>query len=213
MVAALVSLAVPCVAQTGALISLLAERSLGAVAGLFLLSVAALLLAGVLLHRLLPGQSPDTVIEVPELLLPRGDVILKRNWQRLKNFLTDGALPMVAAVGVAALLYETGLMSHIGRLLSPLVVTWLHLPQEAATPLVLGIFRRELAVLPLLDMDLTTLQLATGAVVGLFYVPCIAMVGVLGREFGLRMALGVLVITTSVAFLMGGIIARLGLGL
>ncbi len=210
MVAFMVSLSVPCIAQSGAFISLLAERSIGALLAVIALSMIVLVLAGLGLDRVISGRRPMTVMEIPELLIPKPDFILKKIWVRIRHFLKDGAMPMIAAVGLAAVLYETGIMVHIARVLRPLVTGWLLLPEEAAAPLLLGIFRRELAVLPLLDMNLSSLQLFVGAVVGLFYVPCIAMVAVLSREFGLRFGLMVLIGTTSFAFLIGGILARLG---
>ncbi len=208
MISLMISLAVPCIAQSGAFISLLAEKSITVVIAVFMLSFLALAAAGFMLDLILPGSTPITLEEIPDLLPPRKEVLFKKLWIRFKNFIFDGALPMVGAVAVAAVLYETGIMVMLGSLMSPLVAGWLKLPQEAAGPLLLGIMRRELAVLPLLEMELTTIQLFTGAVVALFYVPCIAMIATLAREFSLKMSIIVLLFTTSSAFLLGGVIAQ-----
>ncbi len=210
MVTTLICLAVPCISQTGAFISLLAARSITVMIALFVFSWLVMITAGLFLNRFIKGTRPETLMELPDLLLPRIDVVVKKLWLRLKLYVTDGALPMIAAVGGAAVLYETGLMAAFGRAISPLVTIWLRLPEEAAAPLILGILRRELAVLPLLDLELSTLQLFTGAVVGLFYVPCIAIVATVAREFKTRFALIILVLTTLIAFLIGGLIAHLG---
>ena len=210
IVATLISLAVPCISQTGALFALLAESSVWLVAALFGLSFLVMIIAGLISDRLLPGERSQLVFELPELLMPRPAVMLQKLLARARNYLTDGALPMVAAVGVAALLYESGLLAQFGVLLAPLVTGWLRLPQQAAVPLLLGVVRRELTVLPLLDMPLTRLQLFVGATVGLFYVPCVAVVATLSREFGVRAAIGLLLLTTGTAFLLGGAIAQIG---
>ena len=210
MVSSIICLTVPCIAQTGAFVSLLAERSLAVFFAVLLVSAVALITAGLVLDRVIKGERQQTLMEIPDLLVPGKGIIFKKVWIRLKGFILDGAVPMIVAVAVAALLYETGLMEAWGRLLSPLVVGWLGLPQEAAVPLVLGIFRRELTVLPLLEMELTMLQLFVGAVVGLFYVPCIAMIAVLAREFNLSTAFAVLVFTTVFSFLIAGIFFQLG---
>lgn len=209
-VSTMICLAIPCVAQTGAFISLLAERSILLVLLLFALSFMMLAGAGLVLDRLVKGSQLQTVMELPALLAPRGDVLAKKLWVRLKNFVTDGALPMVGAVGVAALLYETGIMEALGIRLRFLVTGWLGLPQEATVPLILGVLRRELTVLPLLEMELTMLQLFVGASVALFYVPCIAIIGTLIKEFSIYFSLGMLLLTSSLAFLAGGIILRIG---
>ena len=210
IVATLISLAVPCISQTGALFALLAEASIWLVPALFGLSFAVMIAAGILMDRLLPGERSQLVFEMPELLVPQARVMLQKVIGRLKHYLVDGAAPMVVAVGVAAVLFETGLLARLGVALSPLVTGWLRLPEAAAAPLLLGVVRRELTVLPLLEMELTSLQMFVGATVGLFYVPCIAVVATLSREFGLRAGFALLLLTTSTAFLIGGAFAQLG---
>ncbi len=210
IITTMICIAVPCIAQSGAFIALLSIRSIPVMLAVFLLGWLAMITVALTLNRLIKGSSPEMVLEIPDLLLPRADILLKKIWLRIKHYIADGALPMIIGVGIAAFLYETGLMTSLGRIMRPLVVSWLGLPAEAAVPLILGILRRELAVLPLLDMDLTTLQLFVGATVGLFYVPCIAVIATLSREYGVRMALGMLLLTTISAFLLGGVITRLG---
>ncbi len=210
IVSTIVCLAVPCIAQTGAFISLLAERSILLVLALFILSIIVLIGSGFIIDLFVKGPPLQTIMEIPELLFPQGKALGKKLWVRTKNFVTDGALPMVAAVAFASLLYEIGIMAALGNLLSPLVTGWLGMPQDAAIPLILGIFRRELTVLPLLEMELTLLQLFVGATVGLFYVPCIAVVATLAREFNILFAAFILSVTCGLAFLAGGIIFRIG---
>lgn len=206
----MICLAVPCIAQTGALIALLAERSIPVMLLVFFISILALLIAGLIMDRILQGVLPPVVMELPELLLPRGSVLAKKVWVRIKTFMITGELPMIAAIGVAAVLYETGVMAAFGTVLTPLVTGWLLMPEEAAIPLILGLLRRELAVLPLIDMQLTTLQFFVGAIVALFYVPCVAILAIIIREFNLITTLIVLVLTMSTAFLVGGLFAQLG---
>ncbi len=209
IIVTMVCLAVPCIAQTGAFISLLSAQSIPVMVAVFLMAIAAMICVALVLNRMLRGDPPETLLEIPDLLLPRGEVLFKKVWLRIKHFMVDGALPMVVGVAIASILYESGLMLLLGNLLSPLVVSWLGLPSDAAVPLILGIMRRELTVLPLMEMDLNTLQLFVGATVGLFYVPCIAVVASLAREFSLKMAGGILLLTTLGAFLLGGIINHL----
>ncbi len=209
-VSLLICLAVPCISQTGAFISLLAVRSVFLVVLTFLVSLGALIVASLILDTVLAGKTDLSLVEIPELLFPKPRLLAKKIWHRLRNYVFDGALPMFWAIAFAALLYESKLMEAFGVLLRPIVIGWLRLPEAASVPLVLGILRRELTVLPLIDLDLAPLQLFTGAIVGLFYVPCIAMVGTLSREFKLPTALAILGITTGFAIVAGGIVARMG---
>ena len=204
----MICLAVPCVAQTGAFIALLAEATIFLVIAVFFVSFLALATAGVVLDRVLEGGRSPTVADVPPLLIPKAHITVKKVWMRLKHYLFGGAIHMIYAIGAASLLYELGVLELIGEYLRPLVVGWLLLPEEAATPLMLGIVRRELTVLPLLEMDLSTGQLFVGAIVGLFYVPCIAVFATVAEEFDIRIAAVVLVLTMGVSFLLGGLIAQ-----
>lgn len=213
MISSMVCFAVPCVSQTGAFIVLLAERSLGAVLLLFLLSVLAVVSVGAIMDRMSPERAPYTLMEVPELLLPKPRILLKKVLMRVKHYVSEGAIPMIIAVAFVSLLYETGVLTLAGRAFAPLISGWLNLPDQAVVPLVLGIVRRELAVLPLIDMELTTLQFMTGAVVALFYVPCIAMVTTMAKEFGIKAALLVLLLTTFTALFLGGLVAQAGMTL
>lgn len=207
---AMICLAVPCIAQTGAFISLLAARSVLVMLAVFMVSLLALIITGVALDHFIKGSRLPVLMEIPELLLPKGDVIAKKVLVRVKTFVITGEVPMIGAIGLAAILYETGIMRKVGEFLSPVVTGLLQLPAEAAAPLILGILRRELAVLPLLEMELSLLQLFVGAVVALFYVPCIAILAILVREFDIFTALKMLILTTGTAFLIGGLFSHLG---
>lgn len=204
----MICLAVPCVAQTGAFIALLAEATVLLVVAVFLVSFTAIATAGIVLDLVIEGTRTPTVADVPPLLLPKAHITVGKVWMRLKHFIFGGAVHMIYAIGAASLLYELGILELIGSYLRPIVVGWLRLPEEAATPLMLGIVRRELTVLPLIEMDLTTGQLFVGAIVGLFYVPCIAVFATVAEEFDLRIAALVLVLTIGASFLIGGLFAQ-----
>lgn len=210
IVTLMVCISIPCVAQTGAFIALFAEQSAWLVLALAGFVFLVLILTGQVLARLLPGQLPPTVLEIPDLLWPQWSATGSKLWLRVRGFLKEGALPMLYIIGIAAVLYESGAMLIFSDFMRPLVVGWLHLPAEAATPLILGILRRELTVLPLLEMSLTSLQVFTVGVVALLYVPCVAIIATVAREYSLRLALITILITLVLAFSMGGLVAQLG---
>ena len=210
MVASLVSLAVPCVAQTGAFIALLGDRSITVLLLMYAISFAAILFGGIMLNRIIPGQIDPMLLEIPNLLKPNREALVKKIWVRTKSFMVEAEVPMIIAIGFAALLVETGALNFISVAISPLVEGWLGLPKEASLGLMLGIVRRELAVLPLLEMDLTTFQLLIGSLVALFYLPCLSVFGVLIKEFSLKIASLIAVGTLTTAFLVAGIISQIG---
>ncbi|NLY61137.1 MAG: ferrous iron transporter B [Clostridiales bacterium] len=210
MVAALVSFAVPCASQSGAFFALLGDKSIFALIFVYLLSILAMLAVGVILDRIIPGKSQPMLLEVPNLLLPDKDAYKKKLKLRMKHFMMDAEGAMFIGIIVAAIIAETGILNEFSKLLGPFVEGWLGLPKEASLSLLLGIIRRELAVLPMLEMNLNTLQLTVGAIVALFYLPCLSVFGVLTKEFSLKTALFIALITIVSAFLFGGLFNQVG---
>lgn len=206
IVVSLIAIAVPCTAQTGAFITLLGDRSIFALIFVYFISFLTILLTGLLLNRVLKGKSRPLILEIPNLLMPDMRTLAKKIWIKLKHFIYEAQVPMFLGILLAALIVETGMIDAIGTFLEPLVVGWLDLPKEASLSLLLGVIRRELAVMPLLEMNLTTVQLITGSVVALFYLPCISVFVILVKEFRLRIALLIALSTFIMAFLFGGIV-------
>lgn len=97
-------------------------------------------------------------------------------------------------------------------------LTWpLGLPAESGVPLVLGILRKELSLVMLDEAlvggvaALTQAQMIVFTVFVLFYVPCLATVGALGRELGWRRT-GLVVLATTGLGLVLALVARAALG-
>jgi ferrous iron transport protein B len=210
MVTTLVSLSVPCVAQTGAFIYLLGERSIIALIGVYLFSLAAMLVTGIVMNRVVKGKVDPMLLEIPNLLKPDPAALGKKIWLRTRHFMMEAEVPMLLGIAFAALVVETGFLDSISAYIAPLVTGWLGLPQEASIGLMLGIIRRELAVLPLLELNLSTFQLFVGALVALFYVPCLSVFAVIIKEFNLKTALLIGVFTLFMAFFIAGMVNQVG---
>ena len=210
IVATLVSFAIPCASQTGAFIALLGDRSILALILVYLISFLIMIVVGVVMNKIIPGKSQPMLLEVPNLLLPDKDAFKKKLKLRMKHFLFDAEGPMLIGILIASIVAETGILNTFSVWISPIVEGFLGLPKEASLSLLLGIIRRELAVLPLLELDLTTLQLLVGSVMALLYLPCLSVFGVLIEEFSLKVALLIAVFTTTSAFLLGGFINFFG---
>jgi ferrous iron transport protein B len=206
IVVTLMCLAIPCAAQTGAIIALLAEKSIAALAFVYLFAFLFIFIAGMALNRMLPGTTPSFLMEIPPYRIPDATSVAKKVWMHLRSYLLQAVPLIVFGVFIAAMLYETGALRHIGMLLRPIVVDLMGLPAEASVSLILGIVRRELAIAALLGLDLTLVQLIVGAIVALFYIPCAAVLPVLMNEFGVRYAVVIVVSTIVVAFIMGGML-------
>jgi ferrous iron transport protein B len=206
IVTTIVCFAVPCISQTGALISLLAEFSYWMLLAVFLTGAVVFILTSIITSKILKGSVDPLVIEIPNLLIPERRTYFKKLFVRIKQFLVEAEGPMLIAVFIAAILAETGMLQGISTLLRPLVSDWLGLPADASMSLILGIIRREMSVAPLLSMSLTGLQMYVGAVVSLVYLPCLSVFGILAKEFKAKVAITITLATTFTALFLGGLL-------
>ncbi len=209
MVTAMICFAIPCISQTGALLSLLSAYSAWLVVATGLTGALVFFTVSMVLRRVFKGSVDPLVLEVPNLLLPEPRAYFKKLWVRIRHFLVDAEGPMLIAVFIAAILAETGLLLGLGNLLKPVVSGWLGLPEEAVISLILGIIRREMSVAPLVGMNLNPLQMYVGAVVSLLYLPCLSVFAIVAREFNARTAVAISVGTTFTALFVGGVMNHL----
>jgi ferrous iron transport protein B len=206
IITTVICFAVPCISQTGALISLLGSYSYWLLALMAAMSFVLIMVVSAVAGKVIKGKIEPLILEVPNLLIPEKKAYFKKLMIRMRHFLRDAEGPMLIAIILAALIAETGVLNVVGEFLKPVVSGWLGLPEEAALALILGIIRREMAAAPLLALNLTPLQVFVGSTVALLYLPCISVFAVIVKEFNLKTALIISVSTTAVAILTGGII-------
>ena len=102
-----------------------------------------------------------------------------------------------------------GLLDLFIRVLQPIVVNWLRLPDDPRIPttFILGIVRRDFAAFGLTDVALTPVQAVTAMIVITLFVPCIATVGVMIKERGPKVAFTIWIGSWICAFVFGGVLA------
>jgi len=204
---ALLGVAIPCSAQLGVVSGTLAKAgglAAWAVYGVVVGSILAV--TGLLLNMVLPGKSGGLMIDLPPMRLPRADNVLKKTWTKSVNFLQD-ATPMFFLAGFLVTIAQMiGLLDAFIKLLQPITVTWLHLPNDPriATTFILGIVRRDFASFGLTEVPLTPAQAVTAMIVITLFVPCIATVGVMIKERGPAIALSIWFGSWICAFVIGG---------
>lgn len=210
MVTTMICFAIPCISQTGALLSLTGSYSIWMLLGTVIAAFIIFVVVGLVTSKLFKGEVDPLVLEVPNLLIPEKKAYWTKLKVRVKEFLVEAEGPMLIAIVIAAIFKETGMLDVFARLLEPIMSGWLGMPKEAVIVLVLGIVRREMAVAPLLAMNLTPLQMFTGAIVAMLYLPCISVFGILAKEFNAKVAIGITVSTTVTALFVGGLVNQVG---
>jgi len=213
----------PCSARTAVIIGAVSLYA-GWQWALFVFGITFMvgLAAGVLLNRLLPGQAEGLIMEMFPFRRPSLRIVVAKTWRRFSGFIWAAApIILVGSLALGAL-YETGLIFHLSRPLSPIVVDWLGLPAVTGLTLIFAVLRKELALQLLVVLAvakygpqaanllkfMTAHQIVVYTLVNTIYIPCVATIAMLGRELGWRRAVFVSAGTTSAAILVGGLVAR-----
>ncbi len=211
LITAALAVMVPCAARTVVIFGLVGRYVGPLIAfSLYLLNVVVVAAAGALLRKLLPGVGPGLIMEIPPYRIPTMRTILLKVWLRLRGFVTVAWPTLIVASAFFSLIDVLGWTRFLNTLLLP--VTWpLGLPEAVGVPLVFGILRKELSLIMLgqalgtVDFGavLTGIQMVVFTVFVIFYVPCIATVAALWKDFGARRTLLVSLGTVGVAMAIG----------
>jgi ferrous iron transport protein B len=182
----LLAVCVPCLAQNAVIIGLVAKngaRYVLIVYGTLLAVYAAL---GLALNRLIPGDSPEMLMEIPPYRIPNPSAIAKKTWMRVRFFLSE-AVPYIA-LGVVAvnILYSAGAMAWASSFFGPAMSRAFGIPEDAVVAMVVGFLRKDFAVGMLAPIPMTPMQLTVAATLLVVYAPCLATLTVLYHELGLR---------------------------
>ena len=201
----LLSLAVPCAAQWGVILGLLAQKpaALMVWAGLIM---AIFLVVGYLSAKFFPGTSGAFYLEIPPLRLPKLGNILTKTWIRMKWYFWE-ILPLFIWASVLIWLGKlTGLFDLIIRGIEPFAVA-IGMPPETAPIFLYGFFRRDYGAAGLFDIQqqggITGNQLVVAAVVLTLFLPCIAQLQIMIREQGLKTTAIMVAFIVPFAFLIG----------
>ena len=209
----LLALAIPCSAQLGVVMGMLAGVSFSASLIWSGVVLAVMLVVGWLAARLVPGQRTLLLVELPPLRLPQASNVILKTLARLEWYAKE-VLPLFLIGSLMMFtLDKTGLLGWLINAGEPLVTGWLGLPPAASGAFLMGFLRRDFGVTGLFDMRmhglLSPLQTIVSMVTVTLFIPCLASVMMIAKERNLRTALGMLVFITPFAMLVGGLLYRL----
>ncbi|MEM3523852.1 MAG: ferrous iron transport protein B [Thermoproteota archaeon] len=217
LIAAFVTTLVPCAARTVIILGLVG-RFIGIQWALMLyaFNLLVVFLLGRLAFRILPGEPTGLIMEMPDYRLPHLKTVLSQTWFRLLEFLKIAFPLIIVSTFTVKLLEVTGILSVFTGLLAPVTVVWLGLPVETGITLLFGVLRKELALIMLITLlgaedlskALTPVQMVVFTVVSMFYIPCIATIATLVKEFGWKKSFFITVFEILFALALGGIVLR-----
>jgi len=185
--------------------------------GLYVFALIFVFIVGKISSKLLLGEPVELIMSMPDYQTPRLKTILYQTWDALKEFIFIAA-PLVVISGVVIQAINlAGWMPAISSVLSPVTVTWLGLPSITGILLIFGILRKELILVMLaaylgttsFSDVLTPQQMITLAVVSMFYIPCVATISVLWKEYGWKKAMVICLLEILFAILLAGLVKRI----
>jgi ferrous iron transport protein B len=208
----LLALAVPCSAQLGVILGMLAALSFSAtlIWGAVLLGV--LVAVGALAARLVSGERSTLLLEMPPLRVPSASNVAVKTLARLEWYLKEVVPLFLIGTALLFALDRTGALPLLIHAAEPLVSGWLGLPRAASATFLLGFLRRDFGATGLFVMQqhsqLTPEQVVVAMVTITLFIPCVASVLVIARERGARTAAAMTATVFPLAFLIGGLLHR-----
>jgi len=218
LLAAFVTTLVPCAATTVIILGLVGNfLGIQWALALYLFNFLIIFLLGRLAFKVVPGEPTALIMEMHDYRWPHVKTILKQTWFRVAEFIKI-AFPLIIAGSLALKFAEVaGLLEPVAAALSPITVAWLGLPAITGITLMFGVLRKELSLVMLAALlgttnfaqVLTPVQMVVFTLVAMFYIPCIATIAALVKEFGLKKALLITIFEIVFAILLGGVAFRL----
>ena len=185
--------------------------------GLYVFAMALIFIVGKISSRFLIGEPVELIMHMPDYKTPQIKTIIYQTWDALKEFIFIAAPIVIISGVVIQAINLAGWMPSISLLLSPVTVTWLGLPAITGILLIFGILRKELILVMLaaylgttnFSEVLSSQQMITLAVVSMFYIPCVATISVLWKEYGWKKAMVVCILEILFAILLAGLVKRI----
>lgn len=201
----LLALSIPCAAQIGVILGLLAGHPAALALWAFIM-LGIFVVAGTLMASFLPGERPTFFMELPPLRWPT----LKNVWSKTVSRMGWYFMEVFPLFILASVLIWIGQVTHLFEKVVALVVPlvkFLGLPSEAAVAFLFGFFRRDYGAAGLYDLQhkgaLTGNQLLVATVTLTIFLPCIAQFLIMRKERGWGQTLAMSGIILATAFGLG----------
>lgn len=209
MMMTLLAVFIPCGAQIGVMLEVIPDYVGLVMIFLFL----GFFVFGFILNKIIPGRSPEMLLDVPPYRMPTFRNVSRKLWARLRGFITT-AIPFVLFGALLVnVLYILGVIDWLAVSFEPVLSGWFGVPKETVSPLITAFMRKDLAIAQLSAIEMSASQLITSVVLVSLYFPCVATFAMIIKE-GMQDRLkgvvtflfGSLLILLIIVFVWGGLI-------
>ena len=205
----------PCSARTVIILGLVGTFvGYWAAISIYVLELIVIFTTGWVLGKGLSGERTGLIMEMAPLRKPDQRATFQKTWLRVREFIYVAFPLLVAGSALLGLLDSLGVLEIFQNAVEPVSVGLLGLPAFAATALIFGVLRKEMAlqILAVLAgtanfaMVLSPLQMYSFAVITTIYIPCVATIAILKHERGTKDTAIISAFTISLALFAGIII-------
>jgi ferrous iron transport protein B len=184
---------------------------------LYIINLIIIFVLGRIAFKALPGEPTELIMEMSDYKVPHMKTVAKQTWFRLQEFIVMAFPLIIAGSFVIKLVEVANLLEPMIDLFSPVTVAWLGLPAVTGIALIFGVLRKELTLIMLATLFgtanfaqvMTPVQMIVFTLVAMLYIPCVATIGALVKEFGWKKAWLITVFEIVFALFVGGIAFRL----
>ncbi|HVP36931.1 MAG TPA: ferrous iron transporter B [Terriglobales bacterium] len=201
---ALILTIAPCMPQTAMIVSIITPYG-----GDYLILIFGLLFllgtsASFLLNKLLKGEAPELLIEIPPYRVPKPSILFKKVWFRLSSFITSAVPLIILGILLIGILDLSGAIHMVSRILGAPLLFILGLPPETIFVIITGFLRKDVSIALLQPLHLPARSLVIACIFLVLYLPCISTFFVMSRELGLKNSLKLVAILFISGLLVGG---------
>ena len=178
LVTLLLALGVPCSAQLGVVLGMLAGLDVAATLIWAAVVVGVLLAVGWIAAQVIPGDTSDFILELPPLRMPQFSHLFIKTIAGIEWYLKEVLPLFVLGTVILFVMDLVGALAWLEQSTQPLIVGWLGLPVEATSSFLVGFLRRDYGAAGFFQMAnegmLTSDQIIVTLVTITLFVPCIA---------------------------------------
>jgi len=203
---ALIMMSAPCLPQTAMILSIIAPFGGNYLFLIFSLLLLVSIITSIILNKLLKGETPELLCEIPPYRIPKLSLLMRKVWLRLSSFVREAVPLIILGILFIAILDLSGVIDYVSRILGVPIFYILGLPPETVVVMISGFLRKDVSIALLAPFNLSPQQLIIACIFLVLYLPCIATFSVMVKELGLKDAVKLIVILFFSGLLVGGIL-------
>ncbi|MFB3897341.1 MAG: ferrous iron transport protein B [bacterium] len=206
----LLGLAIPCSAQLGVILAMLAAFSWKAMIIWLSSILISLFFVGYLAAKLVPGERSRFLLELPPIRVPQLKNILLKTGARIQWYLKEAVPLFILGTLILFFFDKFHILAAIEKIAAPVVQGFLGLPKAVTESFLIGFLRRDYGAAGLLVLEqhglLSLPQVIVSAVAITLFIPCIAQFMITIKEQGVKLGMLIFGAVISYALLFSGML-------